>query len=144
MTIVIKCILSVSAAGLLLSGCATSYQDLQQSRGNLNRPGPGKLEQVFFATNEYSAPDVTMKFAMYRCAELAKSRNKPYFVLYDTLLDAARGLPATDPRVRQLTRAPSAHTYMLGLDAPAPGAFHTQTILDSLQSVINAGSKREK
>jgi hypothetical protein len=100
---------------------------------------PGKLELVTFAGNGFITADLVQTYAIYRCAELAKSRNMPYFVMYNTLVAAALNRPSVSPRVGKVQNKPIATTFMLLLDGPRYGANKTDSVLAELKSVIDTG-----
>jgi len=127
------------ACAIVLSGCATQYQSAGLTGGHRDGHGPGKLEMVQFLGNGYISPELTQKYALYRSAEVAKSKNKPFFVLYDSLRSAARDLPGTTPQVGMIQGKPAATAFLLLLDAPRPGALDTQATLDELQKVVASG-----
>ncbi|HXD38816.1 MAG TPA: hypothetical protein VN624_19335, partial [Rhodanobacter sp.] len=61
-----------------------------------DQPGPGELLKVGFGGNGYIDRDTTHAYLMYRCAELARQRHKPYFRMYESLPDAIRDRPVVD------------------------------------------------
>jgi hypothetical protein len=124
----------------LLSGCATSYQTQGLTGGLLDDHQVGKLETVVFSANGYTSGELAQTYALYRCAELAKQHNKPFFIMYNSLLAAAYGRPSRAARVGAAQGKPTATAFVLLLDAPAPGARNTQEVIDDLQKVINTGT----
>jgi hypothetical protein len=129
----------VLAGALVLGGCATQYQSAGLTGGHRDGHGPGKLEMVQFMGNGYITQELTQKYALYRSAEVARAKGKPYFVLYDSLRSAARGIPDTIPQVGQIQGKPTATAFLLLLDAPRPGARDTQATLDELRDVVATG-----
>jgi hypothetical protein len=127
------------AAALLMSGCATHYQSSGLTGGHSEAKGPGKLEMVRFAANGYTSAALTQNYALYRCAEVAQAHNKPFFMMYDSLLSAARELPGSMPRVGLVQNKPTATAFILLLDAPRPGVHDTRATLDDLRNVVATG-----
>jgi hypothetical protein len=127
------------AAILLVSGCATQYQSVGMTGGHFEEKGPGKLEVVTFAANGYTSAALAQNYALYRCAEVAQARNKPFFLMYDSLVNAARERPGSMPRVGQVQNKPVATAYILLLDAPQPGVHDTRATLEDLKHVIETG-----
>jgi len=136
--------LSGCAAALLLSACATPYQSAGLTGGHVEQKGPSRLELVTFAANGFTAADIAQQYALYRCAEVAKTRNKPFFLMYSSLLAAAYEQPSTVPRVGMAQNKPVATAFILLLDGPRRGAHNTQDVLDDLAKVIATGSVEKK
>jgi len=132
----IRCFCAAAAA-LMLSACATQYQSSGLTGGHYETAGPGKLEKVHFSGNGYITSDVVQKYAMYRCAEIAKKKGKPHFVIYDGLMAAALDRTATLPRVGAVGNKPTAAAFLLLLDRPREGSHETQAVLAELASVVN-------
>lgn len=132
-------ILTGFATVVLLSGCATQYQSSGLTGGHSEAKGPGKLEIVSFSANGYTSAALAQQYALYRCAEVAKAHNKPFFMMYESLVDAARERPGSVPRVGQALNKPIATAFILLLDAPRPGVHDTQATLDDLRGVIATG-----
>ncbi len=130
----------VSSIGILLTGCATQYQSVGMTGGHRDMAGPGKLEMVQFLANGYTSEALTEKYALYRCAEVAKAKGKPFFMLYTSLLNAARDRPSANPQVGIMQGKPAATAFVLLLDAPRPGVHDTQATLDELRDVIATGN----
>lgn len=132
------------ASTLALSACATSYTSNGLFGGYRDYAGPGKLEKVDFHGNGFISADQVQKFALYRCAEIAKQKNKPFFLIYDNLFSAARGMPSELPVVGSVGSKPNASAFVLVLDGPRAGAFETDKVLQDLQPLVkpnNSGAK---
>lgn len=127
------------AFALAATGCATQYQSSGMTGGHSDQAGPGKLHQVVFSANGYTSSELAEKYALYRCAEIAQSLNKPFFVLYDSLINAAREKPSKSPRMGVALGKPIATAFILPLDKPVPGVHDTKATLDDLRSVIATG-----
>jgi hypothetical protein len=136
---VIRHLLLPIAASILLSGCATSYQSFGATGGHAEHKAPGKLEHVTFLANGFTSPSVAQHYAMYRCAELAKAKSKPYFMMYNSLVAAALDRPARMPRVGSAQVQTHATTFLLLLDEPRPGAHNTAEVLAELKPVVQSG-----
>lgn len=124
-------------AGIALSGCATQYQSSGLTGGHYETAAPGKLQKVNFSGNGFIAPDLVQKYALYRCAEVAKKSGKAHFVIYDSLVAAAVDRPATMPRVGSVGNKPMAYAFMLFVDQPRSGSKETQAVLDELHAVVH-------
>lgn len=121
----------------LLAACATGYQSAGLTGGYNQIPGPGKLDKVFFSGNAYITANTVKDYALYRVAEVAQSKNKPHFVLYQTLVGAARNIAATEARVGVVDNKPVAYAFVLYLDTPREGSMETAAVLKRLDWVPN-------
>jgi hypothetical protein len=133
--------ISMAMLGIALSGCATQYQSSGLTGGHYEMAGPGKLEMVNFSGNGFIASDTVRKYALYRCAEVAKKKGKAHFVIYDSLNAAAVDRPTQLPRVGAVGNKPTAFAFMLVLDAPRSGSQETQAVLDELHSLVHPKTK---
>lgn len=136
--------LATLVACAAMTGCATQYQSSGWTGGHQESAAPGKLAKVNFDGNGYIAADTVQKYALYRCAELARSQGKPHFVIYDSLLSAAFDRPSSLPRVGTVGNKPSAFAFMLVLDQPRAGSKETQSVLDQLDSVVHPPKEKTK
>lgn len=123
-------------AALFLSGCATDYKAPNPTDAWPDR-NAGKLFRVAFQSNNHTSIELTQKYALYRAAEAAKARNKPYFILYDSLSAGARNIPSSGALVGRVYGVATAVAWILPLDAPASGAHHTDNTLSSLKPIID-------
>jgi hypothetical protein len=124
---------------LLTAGCATPYQSgggLSLSGGFVQAPDVGKMEKIAFFGNGFISPKTVEQYTMYRCAEVAKSRNKPHFIVYATLIDAAKNMPSEKPTVGVVGGKPAGFAFVLFLDAPEAGSKETEQVLLELGSVV--------
>jgi hypothetical protein len=121
-----------------LAACSTTYSPPGTAGGPTPVSGPGPLDRVGFEGNIYTPADTVQKFALYRCAELARSRGKSHFLLYDSLVNAAMEHPSPLPRVGTVGSKPSASAFMLALDTPRTGSRATQAVLDELAPFVHA------
>lgn len=133
--------LFIPVFSLIAAGCATTYQSGASSftGGFYETPGPGRLEKVAFSGNGFISAKTVEQYALYRCAEKAKSMDKKYFVLYDSLIQAGRRSAAKGPTVGSVDGKPTAFAFVLYLDVPQAGAFDTDKVLKELDAVVKAG-----
>jgi hypothetical protein len=127
----------------LLAGCATGYQDASNpltgwTGGYWEEKGPGELVKVGFGGNGYIAREKVGTYLLYRCAEIARREGKPYFALYQDLPAAVMDRRAPEKSVGTITGKPSAYTYILFFDAPAPGLLSTSELLARLEPEVKA------
>lgn len=127
-------------ASLSLAGCATPYSGAGLTGGHFESKVNDRLVKVNFSGNGYITADKVQMFALYRCAELARDAKKPYFVLYDNLVAAARDIPAAQPQVGTLGGKPTAFAFMVLEDEPRSGAQEVSTVLNKLRSQVEGVS----
>ena len=108
--------------------------------GYRDTKGPGKLITVSYRSSFNLTPAMVQKMVLYRCAELAKANNKPFFMLYTTLSKAAQGKHDAWPTVRaEVGHEPNfSIVWILLLDEPGPGALDSQFIIEDLERVVMA------
>lgn len=133
------------AACFCLSACAESYKN-----GTIRPIGAradnevGKLERVTFTGNDYTSRALAEQYTIYRCAELAQEKGKPYFVMYDSLTSAARDIPSSRPQRGTIKKAPYVTAYILLLEFPRQGALEAKAVLAELQPVIDSGIEKKR
>ena len=133
------------AATFILAGCvtvATPYEalDPRLSRGGMpfigmgyyDAPGPAKLYTVSYASFTVLSDERVNAAGLRRCAQIAKEQNKPYFLIFHSLHDAARERPAAEPMNTVVSGRSMSSAFILLLDQPRPGARETQAIIDEL------------
>lgn len=139
--------LCLLAACLCLAACAESYSNGTKrpigARAD-NKYGVGKLELVTFVGNEYTPRALAEQYAIYRCAELAQEKGKPYFVMYNSLTSAARNIPSPRPQSGTIMKSPYITAYVLLLESPRQGAQETKAVLAELQPVIDSGVQKKR
>lgn len=120
----------------IISGCATQYQSGQFSLtgGHINFPVTDKLEKIIFYANGFTGQSVAKKYALFRSAEYASEKNKPYFIMYPSLTYAALEKKTHTPTVGSVDNKPSAFCYVLLLENYQDGAIKTKEILDQLNA----------
>ena len=128
------------AACVGIAGCATPYSSSGLTGGYSQQRVNERIVKVNFFGNGYIAADRVQTFALYRCAEMAREAKKPYFVLYDSLLAAARDVPASQPRVGTLGGKPMAFALVKLEDGPRPGAQEVSAILAELAPQVQPGA----
>jgi len=121
-----------------VTGCATAYQSgtFSFTGGHYQSSGPGSLEKVAFSGNGFIDSTKVQQFALYRCAEIAKEKNKPYFLIFDSLMAASIPKPSDMPNVGLVGGKPTAFAFMLLLDGPRAGAKETRKVLSELEAVV--------
>jgi hypothetical protein len=132
---------------VLMAGCATPYQDVggfSLTGGFYETPGAGKMEKITFGGNGYIAPKTVEQYTLYRCAEVARSKNKNHFLIYGTLVDAARKMPADMPTIGMVGGKPTGFAFVLFLDAPEPGSKETEKVLLELAAVVKPSPAPKK
>jgi hypothetical protein len=116
----------------LLGGCATGYQSHGFSGGYNEISGPGRLEQIVFSGNGFANAKTIQQYALYRCAEVAKEKNKRYFMIFDSLVAASVGKTVAIPPIVVPGSKPVAAAFVLFLDSPRPNAIETEKTLHDL------------
>lgn len=137
--------MNVKCAALLavcvgLAGCATPYSSFGLTGGYSQKRVNDRLVKVSFSGNGYIAADRVQMLALYRCAEMAHEAKKPYFILYDSLMAAARDLPSSQPRVGSLGGKPEAFALVKLEDGPRPGALKASAVLEELAPQVQSGA----
>jgi hypothetical protein len=117
------------ALAMALGGCATGYGKTGLTGGYWDRPGPGELVEVGFDGNGYIKPEKVEVYLLYRSAEIARQRGKPYFRIYQRLGYAILDRPMAKADSTALGGKPFGKVYMLLEDGPVPGALATDEIL---------------
>lgn len=120
---------------LMCSGCATPYKAHGIAGGYGSITGFGKLDRVYFGGNGYTDLSTAKKYALYRAAEISRKNNKPYFLIYETLNDAARNNFAREPAGFLLKNFPAAEAFVVGVDQPQPGSLSTEAVLAELNAL---------
>jgi hypothetical protein len=128
----------------ILSACATGYQSNSLTGGYDQTPGPGSLEKISFYGNGYVDAATVQKYALYRCAEVAKEKKKPYFLMFDSLVSASVNKSAALPTVGTVGKHPMAFAFVLMLDAPQKGAMGTEKVLKELEPVVKQKQDQAK
>lgn len=131
---------------LVLAGCATPYQSGTYSftGGFYQSPEVGHLEKIAFSGNGFISPQKIEQYTLYRCAEVAKSKNKSHFMLYGSLIEASVGKSADRPTVGSVGGKPTGFAFVLFLDTVEPGSKETDVVLKELEPVIKASQPADK
>lgn len=129
-------------AAFSLAGCtSTTYQSKGAMGGHERQKGPGKLELVSY-TNTGDVPAKTLQlYVVYRCAQIARENNKPWFVMYDNLINAAKNAPVKLPTVGMHSDTSVASAFFMGVDGPGTNAYNTSEVLAGLKSVVETGNR---
>jgi hypothetical protein len=128
---------------LWLSGCATAYQSgkFAYTGGYVDQPVTEQLRKVVFYANGFTDIATALKYARFRCAELAQEGGKPYFIMYGSLELAARGVPSRQPSVGNIGSKPAAFAFLALGDEPVPGATKTSDVIAELQAMRESYSQ---
>lgn len=132
----------IALVSIALGGCATAYQSGGITGGYYQVSGPGSLEKITFSGNGYISAETVQQYALYRSAEAAKEKNKPYFIIYESLLAAAANKPSEKPGVGAIGNKPMAVAFVLMLDKPQEGAKETAKVLKDLDAVVKPQPKQ--
>jgi hypothetical protein len=130
--------------GECLNFVVIKHQGRSYAGGHEQKQGTVALEKVLFSANGFTPAWKAQDFALYRAAELAQSKNKPYFVIYESLLAAAHASPSDRARIGTVGGKPLANLFVLYLDKPRPGAKETALVLKELDSVVHPPKKNEE
>lgn len=134
-------------APLILLACATPYRNEARSSltgGAFRDEGPGKLVRIGFSGNGYTKSATVAQYAVFRAAELAQERGKPYFLLYRNLRDGAADRPSGTPNVGIVGGHPTALGYVLLLDQQRPNAIETASVLRQRDALLAAESRAQE
>lgn len=130
-----KIVIYISLLGLL--GCATPYQSGFKSSGGYEEIVVNeKLHKITFEGNRFNKEGEVQKYAFFRCAEYANSLQKPYFIIYQNLIDAATHRFAVEPQLGLFSYSPFATVYVMALDDTQLGAFNTADVLDEMHQYL--------
>src|SRR5689334_20286568 len=101
-------------AALTFTGCATRYQSgtFSYTGGYIDLPVNDQMRKVVFYANGFTSVETAMKYARFRCAELAEEAKKPYFMMYPSLEDAAIGRSAKIPSAGNIGNKPAAYAFL--------------------------------
>lgn len=114
---------------LLLGGCATGYGKNSIFGGYWHKEGPGELVEIGFNGNGYTKEEKVELYLLFRSAEIAKERGKPWFSIYPTIGHAIVDEPLTEANANSLGGKPFGKVYTLLHDAQVPGALNTDDVL---------------
>lgn len=115
---------------LVLTGCASGYGKSNIFGGYWSKDGPGELIEVGFNGNGYTDIRKVEIYVLFRSAEIAKQRGKPYFSLYHDLGSAILDQPlSVESQASDIGGKPYAKAFMLLHDTPVNGALVTDEIL---------------
>lgn len=131
---------------LLCVGCATPYQSgaMSFTGGHNTVTGPGKLIRIEFAGNGFIDHKTAEIYAYYRCAEYTKEQGKNFFLLYDSLTDAAKDKRGHKVSLGAIGNKPIAYAYILLRDEPETLSHDADSIMKKYHEVIYPPKKEEK
>ena len=138
-----KRLVAVLSVALVLSGCATQQLGPGEIGERIEHVGSGSLYLATFTGDSNTNPDYARAYLVYRCAELAESLHKPFFILYDTLTNAARARPISGPVSGIVYGSPTVYAFVLPLDERLPGAEETSVVLEALKKVGISGKHQQ-
>lgn len=126
---------------IFLGGCTTGYHSmdtpfLNYTGGYWDRQGLGRLTIVGFTANAYSNSDKVANNVMYRCAEIAKMRHKPYFSFYASVEDAITENPSDSVSVHKNYGKPDGYGYVIFHDEEKPGALSAKAVMEKYETYI--------
>ncbi|WP_339939885.1 hypothetical protein [Undibacterium luofuense] len=139
--------MSKKLAGIILltaavSGCA-QYGAMGTNPivggGFVDMDGIGKLHKVYYMSTPFAKNNISDSM-MVRCAEIAKSKNKPYFAMYNNLMDAIRDKKEYEPVVWSHLLMSESEVYILLSENDQSGYFNAEKILQDLGQKVK-GSK---
>ena len=115
---------------LALTACASGYGKSNIFGGYWSKEGPGELVEVGFSGNGYTDIRKVEIYVLFRSAEIAKQRGKPYFSIYPNLATAIIDKPLSEEtQASAIGGKPYAKVFMLLHDAPVAGALNAEKIL---------------
>ena len=120
-------------------GCATPYYSGKFSftGGYFNKPVTPELEKICFYGNGFTSGEKAKQYTLFRSAEFARDQNKPCFLLYPSLNNAAQDKPGKMPTVGSVGGKPGAICYVLLLDDERQGAIETTKIIAQLEGATH-------
>ena len=105
-----------------LLGCATRYHSGEYFvTGYSETEAPGKLRKIMFLGNEFTDQAKVERYTLFRCAQLGKKLDKPYFAIYHTLTAAAENKKSSHAAFRTIFDQYEGYAYVLYKTKKAPG-----------------------
>lgn len=131
--------------GIFLSGCATGYHSQDSvlsgfTGGYSESQGPGELTHVVFNGNGFIKKEKVSLYLLYRCAELAQQKGKPYFTMFASISHAIANRPLSESFATTVGGKPTSSVYILLDDTAAPNSLSAADVLAKYGPEINAGS----
>lgn len=122
---------------LFLTACATPYQDGRFSitGGYFEQPVNSHLTKVAFYANGFTSVTMAVRFAKFRCAEIADKNKKPYFLMYPSLDSAANRRSSLFPAEGSIGGKPAAIAFLALSDEKVPGAIETSAVMTELEAM---------
>lgn len=127
-------------AALMLAGCETPYQSGEGSftGGYEDMEVTPTLIRVRFSGNGFIDEATVKKYALFRAAEYAKSKNKAWFAVYPNLIAASLVRPEQLVSVGSMANKPTAFLYIQLLDQNQPKAYETEVVLKERDAFLAA------
>lgn len=124
-------------ASFFFTGCATAYQSGQFSYtgGYIDLPVNDQMRKVVFYANGFTGVETAVKYARFRCAELAEAAGKPYFIMYPSLEDAAIGRTSRVPSAGNIGNKPAAYAFLTLSDESKLGSIKTSEVIEELRAM---------
>lgn len=140
-------IVAVPVMTMLLAACATGFHNADNPilglwGGYWSQKGPGQLVKVGFIGNVNTDYGTVSDYILFRCAQLAKARSMPYFLIYESLPDAVMGKAVAIPTVGSIANSNADYVYMLTTDKMEPAAQSTESVLKKYARIVNRSAKR--
>lgn len=109
------------------------------------------LIKVTVVGNWFATVDEAQAYALYRCAEISRDSKKPYFVIYRSLIAAARNTPSSQPGVGVFAKGVGAFgkvvvasAFLSIEDAYRSGALKTDSTLNELAPEVGRATSAGK
>jgi hypothetical protein len=129
---------------LALTACATGYGKSNIFGGYWSKPGSGELIEVGFDGNGYIKIEKVEIYLLYRSAEIAKEKQKPFFSIYHRLSDAIVDRPLSEEtQASTIGGKPYGKVYMLLHDTRVTGSLETDVILKKYSEFIRNEKAQE-
>lgn len=129
-------------SALLLGGCATPYAKNSLFGGYWDKAGPGELIEVGFNGNGYIRSDRVQVYLLYRSAEIAKSRGKPFLSVYPSIAAAIQDKPVTEASASSLAGKPFGKVFVLLHDNEVDGALQSEEVLNKYASEVRGATAK--
>ena len=120
---------AILCCALALAGCATGYVKDSIFGGHWDEEGPGELITVGYNGNGYTKGEKVEIYLLYRSAEVARERGKPYFTAYQSIRAAIVDAPLSEATVHALGGKPFGKVYIMLHDGPVPGGLEATDVL---------------
>lgn len=117
----------------LLGACATPYQERSSTRGGYQQTTvTANIERIEFFGNSRVSEEQVSNYTLFRCAEYAREKKRPYFLIYNSLTDVATNRKSAAPQVTHTGKDLHSVAYLYLLDIEKPESFGTEYIYNRL------------